>query len=73
MHGIFQIDQHAIVGGHSIDTRIKQYSSTEYRDHEVLRFLAPKYYPKPTQHLLFVTSREDWLGIAKSKNVLDKS
>jgi len=38
---------------------------TVYGDHEGLGFLAPKYYPKTS--LIFVTSKQDWLGIVKLK------
>ena len=44
---------------------IIQYSSTVYRDYEGLGFLAPKY----QLNICFVTSRQDWLGITKPKNV----
>jgi len=42
-----------------------QYSSTAYRDHEGLGFLASK----KQLYIYFATSRQDWLGIAKLKNV----
>ena len=47
---------------------IIQYSSTVYRDHKGLGFLAPKYHPKNQLNIYFMTSRQDWLGIAKLKS-----
>ena len=47
----------------------RQYSSTAHRDHIGYGLLAPKYRPKTSFTFIFVTSRQDWLGIAKPKNV----
>ena len=48
---------------------IIQCSSTVYKDHEGLGFLVPKYLPQNQLNIYFVTSTQDWLGIAKPKNV----
>ena len=47
---------------------IIQYGSTVYKDHEGLGFIAQKHHPNQLD-IYFVTSRKDWLGIAKPKNV----
>ena len=44
---------------------IIQYSSTVYRYRAGLGFLAPKY----QLNIYFVTSKQNWLGTAKPKNV----
>jgi len=49
---------------------IIEYSSTVYRDHKGLGFLAPKLHPKNQINVYFVTSRQDWLGIAKPQKCL---
>ena len=45
------------------------YSRTVYRDHEGLGFFVPKIPPQNQLNIYFVTSKQDWLGIAKPKNV----
>ena len=46
-------------------TFIIQYSSTVYRDHEGLGFLAQKYHPESSLIFYFVA---DWLGIAEGSD-----
>ena len=49
---------------------IIQYSSTVYRDHYGLGFLTPKYYHQNQLSILLCDIyRQDWLDIAKPKNV----
>ena len=46
-----------------------QFSSTIYIEHEGLEILALKYHQL---NVYFVTSRQDWLGIAKPKITSDQ-
>ena len=52
--------------GYQYDSTIIQFSSTAYIEHESL---APKYHQL---NIHFVTSRQDWLSIAKPKITLDQ-
>ena len=52
-----------------IVTFIIQYSSTIYSDHEGSGFLVQKYHPKKPANIYFETSKQDWLGKAKPKDV----
>ena len=55
----------------SLSDRTNPYSTVVlyvYMDHRDLGFLA-KYHPQNQLNIYFVTSMQDWLGIAKPKNV----